>query len=72
MLKKNNFKIISLNQVGDYYSWMFEENFRSFSSASFFGKLFLIPSLIYFLFKKPDDESVNTMNQGYICEAEAI
>jgi len=72
MMKKNNFEITCLSQIGDYYSWMFEENFRSFSSANLFGKLFLIPALIYFLFKKPDKESMNSMNQGYICEAKAI
>ena len=64
ILPENQLAIHSLEPVGDYYSWLKVELFRTMSqkwSSSFW----LLPALIWFKYQRPTKESVATMCMGY-------
>ncbi|MDA9819214.1 methyltransferase domain-containing protein [Methylophilaceae bacterium] len=65
ILKENNFKIIEIIPVGDYNRYMLSEIYRTIRRENFFISLFLLPSLLYFLFKKPNTLSINSLCMGY-------
>lgn len=70
--EKHQFELKKIHSLGGYYSYMFAETFRSFLDAKNIFKLFLIPSLFYFFFKKENKKSLNTLNQGYIFIAKKL
>jgi hypothetical protein len=64
-LGENNFKIESIDPVGDYYSWLMVEMFRTAISHSIYAKLVLSPAFLYFYNKKKSAVSVDTLCIGY-------
>ena len=64
-LVENDFKIESIITVGDYYSFLSVEMFRTAISHSIFAKLVLLPAFLYFYSKKKTAISVNTLCMGY-------
>jgi len=70
ILKENNFKIISIEPVGDYYRWMSTEMIRTILSHGFISKIMLLPAFIYFYFSKKTETSENTLCYGYHVVAE--
>jgi SAM-dependent methyltransferase len=69
ILKKNNYVDIKIIPVQDYYRWMAIEILRTARANSFFAKIILAQSAIYFLLKKPTTESINTLCSGYFVTA---
>ncbi|MHB8729094.1 MAG: class I SAM-dependent methyltransferase [Sulfuricaulis sp.] len=65
ILRENNFELISIEPVGDYYRWLCVELARTATAHSFVAKLFLAPSFLYFLLKSPTQKSRNTLCMGY-------
>lgn len=65
MLNKAGFEIISLDTIGDYYSWISTELARTINQHGFFAKLFLTPAFVWFFRKKKTFESENTLCMGY-------
>ena len=72
ILTENNFKILSLKPVGDYYRWLGVEMARTAMSHSFFAKIILLPSFLYFFLKKRTKLSTDTLCMGYYIVAEKI
>jgi len=72
ILPENNFKILTLKPVGDYYSWLGVEMARTAMSHSIFSKIILFPSFLYFFNKKKTKISTNTLCMGYFVVAEKI
>lgn len=64
ILPKYGFEIISLQPVGDYFSWMKVEIFRSMVLNPIASPL-LFPALLYFKLRKKSVESQNTLCMGY-------
>lgn len=65
ILEENNFKIETINPVGDYYSWLKVEIARTMVHKSIIAKLILLPALIYFSLKNKNKESIQTLCMGY-------
>lgn len=65
ILSENNFEIVSLTQVGDYYSWMSTEIARTSIANSLFAKIILFPAFLYFFAKRPTLASRNSLASGY-------
>jgi ubiquinone/menaquinone biosynthesis C-methylase UbiE len=57
----------TLEPVGDYFSWMKVEVFRTISQTRFnpLAWLLLLPALLFYGFKRATDSSVSTMCMGY-------
>lgn len=70
ILPENNFKILSIKSVGDYYSWLGVEMARTAMSHSIFAKIILLPAFIYYFLKKKTEISINTLCMGYFVIAE--
>ena len=64
-LSKNGFEIISIEVVGDYYSWRAGEISRTALINSFLSKIILVPAFLYFFYKKSTEASVNSLCAGY-------
>lgn len=64
-LKENGFRLEVLEPVGDYYSWMAVEIYRTMKNHSIFSKFLLLPSFIYFYCKKSNEVSINTLCMGW-------
>jgi SAM-dependent methyltransferase len=64
-LGENDFKIESIDPVGDYYRWLMVEMFRTAISHSIYAKLVLAPAFLYFYNKNKSAVSVNTLCMGY-------
>lgn len=64
-LDENEFEIISIEPVGDYYSWLGVEMARTAMSHSIFSKILLLPAFIYYFAKKKTPVSINTLCMGY-------
>ena len=58
------FDIVSIEPVGDYYSWMATEIARSIRYKPLSG-LLLLPAFLYFFLKKPTKTSIDTLCEGY-------
>jgi len=67
-LKDNNFIIKELDTIGDYYSWMSFELYRTLKRNILFLP-FILPSLIFFLLKKKTTISSNTLCKAYFIHA---
>ena len=64
-LDENEFEIISIEPVGDYYSWLSVEIARTAMSHSIFSKILLLPAFIYYFSKKKTPVSTDTLCMGY-------
>jgi len=64
-LSEYGFEILSIEPVGDYYSWLGVEMIRTARSNSFFAKLILLPAFVYYFSKKPTKKSIDTLCMGY-------
>ena len=58
-------EILELQPIGDYYSWLYVELYRSMSVAGVIGKTLLIPAFLYFYNLKKSDLSIDTTCMGY-------
>jgi len=72
ILTKHGFKILHINPVGDYYSWLGVEMARTAMAHSILAKIILFPSFVYYFSKKKTTLSVNTLCMGYHVVAEKI
>ena len=64
-LNDNDFKIETIEPVGDYYSWIAVEIARTAVSHSIFAKIMIFPAFLYYYFKKKNELSINTLCMGY-------
>ena len=64
-LKDAGFEIKEITSVGDYYSWLMVEMWRTASTHSVIAKLAVMPAFLYFSSKKKTRESVDTLCMGY-------
>jgi SAM-dependent methyltransferase len=69
-LKENGFKIKSITAIGDYYSWLAVEMYRTAKSHSIFAKLALVPAFLFFYNKNKSKTSIDTLCMGYHIVAE--
>jgi SAM-dependent methyltransferase len=65
ILGENGFSIDRIDSVGDYYSWMAGELWRTIRTHSIFIFPLVLPALVYFMVKKPTEISTNTLVGGY-------
>tara|TARA_B100000886_G_C20413694_1_gene488276 strand:+ start:832 stop:1593 length:762 start_codon:yes stop_codon:yes gene_type:complete len=65
ILEKNNFQVNKISPVGDYYRYMAVETARTMALSSFFVKIIIFPSFLYFYLKKRTKLSTNTLCIGY-------
>ncbi len=71
-LNEHGFEILSIEPVGDYYSWLGVEMARTARANSLFAIIILLPAFVYYFSKKPTTESVNTLCMGYHIVARKI
>jgi SAM-dependent methyltransferase len=64
-LMDNGMDIEKIENVGDYYSWLSVEMARTAANNSLIAKILLLPAFIYYINKKPTQESINTLCMGY-------
>jgi len=64
-LPENDFSILSIEPVGDYYSWLAVEMARAGVYHGLGAKALLLPAFLYFYMKKKTPVSVNTLCMGY-------
>jgi SAM-dependent methyltransferase len=67
---ENGLEISLIDTVGDYYSFMATEISRTMISSNPLSSILLLPSFIYYFFKKPTELSKNTLVLGYHVIAE--
>ena len=67
-LKENNFIVKELNTIGDYYSWISYELYRTLKGNILFFP-FILPSFIFFLLKRKSKASSNTLCKAYFIYA---
>lgn len=65
ILNEFGFEIITIETVGDYYSWLKVEIYRTMSNHSLFSKLLLFPAFIFYNSFKKTEISTNTLCMGY-------
>jgi SAM-dependent methyltransferase len=65
ILTDSNLNIKLLHTVGDYYSWLAVEMFRTATAHSIFAAISLGPAFLYYYNKNKTIESVNTLCMGY-------
>ena len=70
VLRDEGFNVVSIEPVGDYYSWIGVEIWRTAKNHSFLAKLLLLPTFLYYFLKRKTDVSVNTLCMGYHVVAE--
>lgn len=64
-LEDNNFLILSIEPVGDYYRWLSVEMARIIFTHSFFAKIFITPAFLYLYNKKKTTTSIDTLCISY-------
>lgn len=66
-LDKSGFSNYTIAAQGDYFQWMACELYRTFRRSGIFGKLIILPSLLYFLILqlRPTTSSKATLCKGY-------
>jgi ubiquinone/menaquinone biosynthesis C-methylase UbiE len=69
ILTENELRIQSLDSVGDYYSWIKVELFRT-SAKRPLSSVLLLPALLWFKMQRPTKESLATMCMGYFIVAQ--
>lgn len=72
ILTENGFEIESMEQVGDYYSWMAYELAKSAFTHSIFAKIALLPAFLFFNFKNETDVSRNSLCFAYQITAKKL
>lgn len=65
ILADNNFKIESIEAVGDYFSFIKVEIFRTMFKSNIIAKLILFPAFVYYSLKAKTTQSINTLCMGY-------
>lgn len=70
VLTDAGFNLLSLDFVGDYYSWNKIEMYRTIRSHGPLALIVLFPALLYFWTRKPNAISRATITQGYHIVAE--
>lgn len=65
VLVNSGFKIDRMTAVGDYYSWMFVELYRTMRTSNVLAYMFLLPAFLYYGMKKKTDKSVDSLCMGY-------
>ena len=65
ILNDFDFEIMTIETVGDYYSWLKVEIYRTMSNHSLFSKLLLFPAFIFYNSIKKTEVSINTLCMGY-------
>ena len=65
ILPSTGFEIQSIEPVGDYYSWMSVEIMRTIQSHKIMSAILLFPAFMYYLLKKKNHKSINTLCMGY-------
>jgi len=70
VLGDEGFNLISVEPVGDYYSWIGVEIWRTARNHSILAKLLLLPTFLYYFSKRKTDVSVDTLCMGYHVVAE--
>lgn len=71
-LNEHGLELLSIEPVGDYYSWLGVEMARTAMANSLFAKIILFPAFVYYFSKKSTIESVNTLCMGYHIVARKI
>jgi SAM-dependent methyltransferase len=64
-LSKYGFIDIHIQPVGDYYKWLAVEMMRTMVSQGVFAKIALFPAFLFYLSKKPTQNSINSLCMGY-------
>lgn len=64
-LNKYSFIDIDIQPIGDYYKWLAVEMMRTMVSQGVFAKIALLPAFLYYLSKRPTENSINTLCMGY-------
>lgn len=64
VLPNEGFEVQDVETIGDYYRWIAVEISRSCSKKPLVAPL-LMPAFAYFISRKPDKESVNSLCFGY-------
>lgn len=64
-LEESGLEVGSIAPVGDYYRWLGVEVARTMRAHSPVAWLMLAPALLYYLVKRPTDQSVATLCMGY-------
>jgi SAM-dependent methyltransferase len=72
ILAQNGFELIKIEPVGDYFSWMSVEIFRTMRHNSPFSWLALLPAFVFYLLKRKSAPSINTLCMGYHVLAKKI
>ena len=65
ILEENGLEIKILEPVGDYYRYMAVEVARTMATHSILAKILLMPTFLYYYFKKKTDVSRDTLCGGY-------
>lgn len=65
ILPENGIEVVSVDPVGDYYSWISVELLRTARTHSLASKVALGSAFLYFLSRKPTQESISTLCMGY-------
>jgi SAM-dependent methyltransferase len=65
ILPENGLEISLIETVGDYYSFMATEVSRTIINSNPLSSILLLPSFLYYFFKKPTELSKNTLVTGY-------
>lgn len=71
-LVENGLEIEMIEPVGDYYTWISKELYRTLTSHSFFSKMILIPSFLYYWNKKKTKTSIDSLCEGYHIVAKKV
>jgi len=64
-LNKHGFIDIDIQPIGDYYKWLAVEMMRTMVSQGLFAKIALLPAFLYYLSKRPTENSIDTLCMGY-------
>ena len=72
ILSDSHFSIETITPVGDYYSWLAVEMARTSLKNSIFSKIILLPAFLYFICKKKNELSINTLCNGYHVRAKKV
>lgn len=66
ILNSNKLRIKELTAVGDYFSWLAVEMYRTMKQFPFSAPIFLLPAFVYFFFiAKKDKNSIESLCMGY-------
>lgn len=60
-----NLEVKIMDPVGDYFSWMFVELYRTARNGSVGAMFLLLPAMLYYGLKQPTTASVNSLCMGW-------